>query len=291
MRRVLVGIEEDTPPEDLARALSGLKDLGVREVVLAHVKRPSPVPLLHKSDPTGDAGRLLARARMALEGEFQVELSLLMGTPAQELAQAAQDREAQLIVLPSFVGEPTREGLRASTAWEVVRRARLPVLMVPVPKEAEDAQTAELTSGRKLTWILHPSDLSAVSDRALPIVRELAVDGALPVTLLHVREDPGEGEPEGPNPKRRLQERVAELAESGVEEVQDAVEAGEPWKSILAAAARRKGCLTVMATQGLGFLPELVFGSQSRKVLRHAVTPLLLVPPGVDGRDSGAGRG
>jgi nucleotide-binding universal stress UspA family protein len=58
------------------------------------------------------------------------------------------------------------------------------------------------------------------------------------------------------------------------------VSVGEPWKQILRAAETHDADLIVMATQGLGGVRRLVFGSTAEHVLRAATVPVLVIPRG-----------
>jgi len=58
------------------------------------------------------------------------------------------------------------------------------------------------------------------------------------------------------------------------------VSVGEPWKQILRAADTHGADLIVMATQGLGGVRRLVFGSTTEHVLRATTVPVLVIPRG-----------
>jgi nucleotide-binding universal stress UspA family protein len=51
---------------------------------------------------------------------------------------------------------------------------------------------------------------------------------------------------------------------------------GEPWKTILRTALRRKCDLIVMASHGRGGIAGLLLGSESNKVLTHSRIPVLI---------------
>lgn len=273
-RRVLVGLDLTDGDEALIHSLLTLRAWGVEQLVLAHVARLSPAPLIHRSDATKGVGEKLARAHVRLAPRFRVELSMLSGDPAARLSEEAEARGADAIVLGSRKRSSIEEAFVGSTVAEVLHRTRLPVLVVPHAVE-EDRHL--LPAGpTDQSRILHPTDFSEPADRALRVVGDLAQALGLPVTLLHVveGEDP-RLEREG---RRRLSRLAASLEEAGVRQVEVSVTKGEPWGRILEHAGEGGGTLIVMGTRGRRVLPGIILGSQSRGVVGHSDCPVLLVP-------------
>lgn len=260
-----------------AAALPGLRAWGVESLILAHVSRESPVPRLHQVDQTEGVSSKLAQANAWLSPFFHIELCLRSGSAGACLADEAQERSADLIVLGVGARGRLQEALVGSTVLDVVRRSDIPVLLFP---------HAALRSrrGRPLvsphdTWILHPTDFSDASRRALDFARELALDKNLPITVLHVLN------PRDPDPEEEVRERLAELAArlaaDGVNRVETVLERGTAWERVLAVSTESDNTLVVMGTRGRGLLPGAILGSQSREVARRIAFPLLLVPNGV----------
>jgi nucleotide-binding universal stress UspA family protein len=282
MRRVLAGLDLTQSSDGFIDALSSLRGLGIEEIVLAHVThKPSPVPAIYSTDPTRGVGPELVRINRSLDGRFSVELSILSGDPAAELAKEAEVRRVDAIVLGSSARSRMEEIVAGRTVWDVVRRTHLPVLSIPLPPDEGGGPTTGPG------WILHATDFSECASTAFSVVSELAVGMGLPVRLLHVLDENRPGnEAEA---KRRLSALAEKLVEAGATQVQQVVKEGSPWEEILAAAGSEEGSLVVMGTHGRGFLPEVIPGSQSREVIRHGRCPVLLVPSG--GATSSSRRG
>lgn len=280
MRRVLVGLDVSDRGARLAGSLLGLRALGIREMVVTHVTRTSPSPVLFRKDPTRGVFGPLARAYAELAEAFSVELSVLSGAPALELVHEAELRGAEAIVIGTRTSAEPGEDRLGTTAWGVVQSSRLPVLLLPPQDDIagpEDDRPPLQTS-----HIVHPTDFSPTAYRSMRFARDLAAGADLPITLVHVLES-GHIEDHADQDEDSAGERLASLAErlkdGGLKEVEFHTVRGTVWKSILGAAEAVPGSLIVMGTRGRGFVSNLILGSQSREVVRHARNPLVLIPP------------
>lgn len=274
LRKAIVGLDLATKDGGLVAALPGLRAWGVETVILTHVSRESPVPLLHQVDQTEGVSGKLAQANAWLSPFFGVELCLRSGSAGACLAEEAGDRGANLIVLGVGARGRLQEAIVGSTVLEVVRRSDLPVLLFP-HAALRGRRGRPLVSPHD-TWILHPTDFSHASQRALDLARELALEKNLPITVLHVLDA------RDPTPEEEVRDRLGRLADeltsAGVTGVETVLERGTAWERVLAVSAESDHTLVVMGTRGRGLLPGAILGSQSREVARRIAFPLLLVP-------------
>ena len=135
--------------------------------------------------------------------------------------------------------------------------------------------------------ILFATDGSALAERVLLYVEHLARQERARVIVLHAYD---------PLPQYRVTERyqaladqllavaeeivddaVQQLRKAGVEAVPDVREGPAP-AAILEAARAYDVDLIVMGTRGLRNVNEVILGSVSHHVLRHAPCPVLVVP-------------
>jgi nucleotide-binding universal stress UspA family protein len=274
VRRLLVGLDLSEETDGLVDSLPALRAWGVEELVLTHVAAASPVPILHRNDPTRGVAGKLSEAQACLEPHFRVSLCLAQGNPGGCLAEEAQVRSADGIVLGMRERSLLADALVGPTVLEVARHSSRPILLFP-HASVESRRTRPILSPRSAR-VLHPVQLSGDESRANALVRDLAVEQSLPVSLLHVLD---EGDPKAEMEVVEKLERLAgELREAGVPEVEILVDHGEPWERILSRAGERSHTLVVMGTHARGPIPTLLLGSQSREVARRSRLPLLLVP-------------
>ncbi len=276
VRRLLVGLDLSDDTDGLLDSLPALRAWGVEELILTHVTSGSPVPILHRKDPTRGVGERLTEAEAWLEPYFRIGLCIAQGNPGGCLAEEARARRVDGIVLGMRERSPLAEVLIGPTVLEVARHWDRPILLFP-HASMESRRTRPILSPRSAR-LLCPVQLAGDERRSMAFVRELAVESSLPVTLLHVIEE-GDRE-EMTEVTRTLEAFALELRGAGVSEVDIHVDRGTPWERILARASETSHPLVVMGTHARGSVPTLLLGSQSREVARGSRFPLILVPRG-----------
>ena len=129
LRRVLIAMEGTASrPRRLKRALQLVDRLGL-DVTVVHVDDKDSIPsfsdqVQHEADAYADA--FLARYAAGLR---RAQLELRIGDPAEEILQAAESTDADIVATGWPAGAGAEHGL---IAREVLRRNRRPTLLVPV---------------------------------------------------------------------------------------------------------------------------------------------------------------
>ncbi len=276
--RVLVSMDLSPATEALVSALPGMRELGTDELHLVHVAKPLREPVSRSLRDIEDLrARLGGLADRLREYGFRVSVEVPTGSPADEVVKSAAYRETDVILVGTRSHTRIREAFVGSVAWEIVRRARRPVLLQRIEANRPDPEAALTSRGSGLPdHVVHPTDFSDVAGAAFPWLAGLARKGVGRFTLLHVVSADAAGN--SGEAQARLDELAAGLREEGASEVKAKVGVGHPHEEVLAAGGRSPDALVVMGTQGRGFLPEIVLGSVSRQVVRHASARILLVP-------------
>ncbi len=276
--KVLVSMDLSPATEALVSALPDMKELGTRELALVHVAKPLQDPVSESLRAVEELrGRLNGLAdRLRGEG-FEVTVDVPTGNPPVEVIKTAQTRNPDLVLVGSRSHARVREAFVGSVAWEVVRRARRPVLLQRIESNRPDPEAALETMGSGLPrHVVHPTDFSDMAFRSVPWLKQLAEQGVPRFTLIHVlTADTGDGRQEA---ERQLEEIADEVRKAGANEVRTLVRLGTPHEEVRSAGGKEHGALIVMGTHGRGFLPEMVLGSVSRQVVRHASARVLLIP-------------
>jgi nucleotide-binding universal stress UspA family protein len=138
-QRILVAIDDSEPAE---RALDAALDLtrGLHaRILLVHVVNPA-IPFLPGADELSPLDviadlrargeDLLLRTRMRSAGVEPIESALLEGHVAEEIVSASVEWEADLIVIGTHGRGRIGALLLGSTAQEVIRQARCPMMTV-----------------------------------------------------------------------------------------------------------------------------------------------------------------
>ncbi len=144
--------------------------------------------------------------------------------------------------------------------------------------------------------ILVPTDFSSLAKMATEVASDLAKKTNAEVVLLHVIEQPtsdsfnvsGEIDTNGnmeeklfmlqliQKTKAQLIKSVDAIAATGVK-IKSVVRIGNPFHGISTVIAEQKVDLIIMGTEGHSKLESMIIGSNTEKVIRHALCPVLTV--------------
>lgn len=271
--------------------LPDLKTAGLREVVLLSVIRSSDVPMPETVNRESleywrwSLGEKLNVAQMALEGKGLRALTRIeYGNPAVQIVRVAEEERVETIIMGAQGATAAQELLIGSTAYEVVRRATVPVLIqkFEVIRElghVKCRQVCEHTFKR----VLHPTDFSECADVAFQVVKRLKAAGTEEVIVLHVQDERVM--------KRRPAKQVAEfdLHDTGRLETlckalrlfglqaRPMLRHGIPFREALKAAEEVDAGLIVLGSHGRSAVREMLAGSTFENVVRLSRQPVLVV--------------
>jgi nucleotide-binding universal stress UspA family protein len=224
------------------------------------------------------------------KAEMQRVEAELMGLPCETsierggavwpvLSRVLKEGKVDLIVLGTHGRTGAQKLLLGSSAEEVFRRARVPVLTIgPAVKNGAH-------SGGKFRCVLFATDFNAVSGVAAPYAISLAQENQARLILLHVLPTPKLGK--GAKPRElsvaealhKLEKLVPPDAELWCR-LERTVEHGEPGREILATAKRCGADLIVLGVRGMDTLTSVATRMEraiAYDVVAHAPCPVLTV--------------
>jgi len=140
------------------------------------------------------------------------------------------------------------------------------------------------------TRILHPTDFSDVSKKALAYIKQLKEAGTKEVIVLHVMDERqieavvlyGRGtsrvfvDTMEQEARREVAEIEKELRHYGFV-VRSIIKTGIPLREILSVEGDEKVSLMVIGSHGKTNLKEMLMGSVSEKVIRRSKNPVLVI--------------
>jgi len=213
-----------------------------------------------------------------------VETHVADEDPVHAILDAAIRFKADLIVMSTHGRGGLGRMLYGSVADQILRRASVPVLVVP--SIVEHSWPAEGPH-----QILVPLDGSEFASEALQAAGLLTETRGSALTLLRVVQPvpyplygdgysyvPYDVDAEVNDARKYLEDQAARLRDGGQTVTID-VAVGEPARIIGEIARSRDVDLIVMATHGTGGLGRVILGSVATGTLRHTTAPLLLVRP------------
>lgn len=287
LNRVLVGTDLSEPSLAVLDYLPRLKEVGLEEVVLAHIVFTAGTMGVEQMLIDQAKEVIAEQARCLREAELEVKTVVQMGVAAPRLAHLAEEYEASAIVVGSHGHSMLKRMLLGSVAMSLLHHATVPVLIVRMDlRDTDDGVACRVPEEVPETHLLFPTDFSDAADEAFQWLKEFAAETDARVTLLHAQDirafdhEIEELEEFNEEDRERLAALADELRAAGVSEVVGAVERGSPAEMITSRAAEDGASMVVMATRGRGALQELVLGSVALRVARTSPVPVMMIPKG-----------
>jgi nucleotide-binding universal stress UspA family protein len=146
-REVLCAIESSSGSRQAVRAALGLTRGSGGRMTLLHVLPKILTLREYKEEGAAESARLRRLAPARAASGPRVRPMVVSGLPHRRILQAASDADADLIVMAKSMRGGLEEALLGSTTRAVLRRAKCPVLLVPMP-EAPDAGKRKARAAR-----------------------------------------------------------------------------------------------------------------------------------------------
>lgn len=272
--------------------LPELQPAGARDVILLYVIRESDVPLPETINRESlervrwSAEELLNIAKMALEGKgMRAWTRIEYGSPAARIAEVAQEENVNIIVLGAQGSSLLAEVLLGSVAVEVLRRSRVPVLLLKFEVIRELGRVECRRVCKELfRKVLIPTDFSDCAQNALQLVKRLKSAGTQEVIVLHVQDEramrhrsPEQLAQFDQEDRERLERIERDLLLYGLP-ARTILRHGIPFREVMRLVEEENPGLIVMGTHGRGAVQEMLLGSTLESVARVCRHPVLAVP-------------
>ncbi len=272
--------------------LPELKSAGAQEVILLYVIRESDVPLPETVNRESlervrwSAEELLNIAEMALKGKgLRTRTRIEYGSPAARIVEVAQEENVDVIVLGAQGSSLLAEVLLGSVAAEVLRRSRVPVLLLKfeVIRELGRVECRRICQGL-FRRVLFPTDFSDCVLGAFQLVKNLKSAGTQEVIVLHVQDErfmrhrsPEQLAQFDQEDRERLERIERDLFLYGLP-ARTILRHGIPFREVMRVVEEENPDLIVMGTHGRGAVQEILLGSTLERVVRVCRHPVLAVP-------------
>jgi nucleotide-binding universal stress UspA family protein len=254
------------------------------EAVQAHTL-PGVDPSEAQIEVTSGAEAYLKHAsgRLSADG-IVTETHVYYNDPVHAILDAATRQRADLIVMSTHGRGGLSRMLYGSVADQILRRATIPVLLVPSivehawPADGPLSLLVPLDGSELATEALHSADLLTEAFGARLTLLRVVQSVPYPLYGDGYAYVPYDEDAEVADARRYLDDQAARLTEAGVR-VRTNVAVGDPARVIGEVAREQDVDVVVMATHGHGGLSRVILGSVATATLRHTTAPLLLVRP------------
>jgi nucleotide-binding universal stress UspA family protein len=248
-------------------------------LVVLYAEAFEPPPYF-TSDQQMDLLRSLARSRRAAETHllryvsailgagFPVESLIVEGLPVPAILKAAQDRNADWIVMGTHGRSGWSRVRLGSVTERVLEETDRPVLTVRVKRESAEPTPVSLRQ------VLCPVNYTAVALQALHQAVAIVQSFSANLLVIHVLESLGEESEE--SEMDRLCSWIPEDVRSRCQ-LKEMIRLGNVAEQILELAASTNCDMIVLGAQHKRFFDTTVIGSTTTRVTRHAPCPVLTV--------------
>jgi len=283
VKTILVATDLSPRADRAIRRGAALARAAGAELVLLHVLDDDRPLAIIQAERSAADHHLADQARTIAASEGIVCRSrLIVGETLVEIAQAARDVRAELLLVGPHRRSPLKDVFVGTTAERTIRTSPVPVLMV---------NGEESVAYRRILVAVDLSDASAAAIRALA---KLRLASGAELVVLHAFEAVDTSPLQRPSiPADEIERRLPTMRDEADRALAGFL-AGLPIQptrrmtqlvdtdvadTIHGVAAECRADLIVVGTHGGSELATILFGSTARAVLRSATIDVLAVPP------------
>ncbi|MEJ5315696.1 MAG: universal stress protein [Tenuifilum sp.] len=305
-KHAILGTDLSKASSTLIESSDEFSRIGIEKITLIHVIDLRNTKLLG-SFTLETIEESLTNQKTILEGKgFDVNAEIIYGIPSIEIEKKRKEVSADLIIVGSN-GSNWSGTVLGENASEILHNIKSPVLLIVLKQTKSLDEILSNTSFFKFEqlvkhwqtfepdWelycknitehVLFPTDFSNFSEHAFECLMEQPFK-INRLTLMHVQDEVKIG----PHLESKLGEfnkidgeRLHRLSQAFKQkhpetEVSIKLVYGKLKNEIVKAIQTDKVTLTVMGSQGRGYLSEIFLGSVSHHVARHADSHVLLIP-------------
>ncbi|MFA5866773.1 MAG: universal stress protein [Actinomycetota bacterium] len=261
--------------------LVGMKALGVEEVIQTYILEAGeeyPITLARKKRTLA---MLKDREHLFKDHGLDIKSRVELGTPYREILKMADTENVSMIVIGCHGKGLFDEVIIGSVSDRVTREAKVPVLLVKF-KILQDSNGTRLEqrSAGMFKKILYPTDSSPCSMSVMQYVRELKKVGCDEVIIANVVDPSTMRVKNVPNAVREMEKKLSfeknVFLEQGIS-AKVAVPVGRPVDELLRLAKEERVSLIVIGSTGKGYFKQMLLGSVSENMVRHAKCPVMVV--------------
>lgn len=271
-RKLLIPV--DLSPQSLMMVdiALGMREYGVFDLVVYSAVQSGPA----HEEMLEIVGKKLTAAGMKHELVVQTSKD-----PAKSILKVSGSRGIAMVAMAASGKGRMKEFFVGSTSLDVIRGAKVPVLLGKFPMSADtDPEGYCRNCPRLLERVLVTLDLSKVSRHMQPYVQGMIDAGAKNITLFHVvqaRRYKMDDDERFKEVRVKLEEFRDHLVIKNCN-VDIHMHFGTTTYNILEAAREIDATLIMLGTTGKSYLRGTTLGSTSEEVVKGSSRPVLLIP-------------
>lgn len=199
-------------------------------------------------------------------------LAFTTGNIPLAIDEAASATWADMIACATHSPGPVESVLRGSVAWRVLAHSPVPVLL----RHPDSGQERTIALGQR--HIMVPLDMSGFGELALPLVRDLAREWQVPVSLTHVIHERRSGTRTVQYEAESAETYLSRMSAGFAGPVHNKVLRGPTVEALVEFARSAHITDLVMASHGHTGVTRTVVGSVAYELIHRLTLPVLVVP-------------
>jgi len=294
-RHAAVALDLSEASDLIVECVSSFHNLGTEKITLVTV---IPVPFQKEGselDTSDEQEKLEMYQKKLEEAGFDVDIHIRSGLhyyPPTEILAAADEAEADFVVISNRGQSKVIELLSGSTSSELLQRSTLPVYLINLEvekdKDKADGRTLLLPQpcSESTRHVLYATDFSDSAYRTYKVLRDMEGAGIVDkISMIHVQghhaiaiKDPVSRDRLTEQNREQLDRIRNKLSSRTREDADLIITFGTPAKEIVNAANENVATMIMMGSQGTGYVQDIFLGSVSSKVTRLSNVPVVLIP-------------
>lgn len=275
-RKVMLATDLSPAYDDLIECIIDLKEIGTEELLLVWVVDIEFAGMSAPRYKEEHLVKLEEKVKDLKDMGITVSLEVPIGIPSHEICRLAEEKEVDLIVIGSRGERKIKQMFLGSTASNVIRISRKPVLLERLTSKGEGV---EAVCHRKFRSLLLATDFSDEVVDAERTAMRLA-SKAEKVVIVSVAETFCEIDKKTPAVAKEVEklETIEHSFNKVCQSVTVRLEEGIASENINRIASEEDVSLIIIGKKGRGGFKEMLLGSTADSVARRSNKPVLVVP-------------
>jgi len=300
-KKLLFPIDFSLHSNTMLECIPNLEKAGMEEIILVHVIDPT------EAAQWANVQEAITERKREAEKKLKGSISKIIppharikaramtavGLPYQVILKIAEEQNISLIVMGSHGHSFLECAVLGSVTYNVMRQARIPVLIAKLQFIEEKGEKKPVCMGMKNIFrkILYPTDFSDNSKSALQLITQLEKTGIEEVVIVHIQDTRSLF----PHLKHKMAE-FNEIDSERLEKIRKELEhvgyrvktllkEGVPFVEINRIAEEEDVSMIILSSQGKSAVKEALMGSVSESIARKHIRPVMIIPKNWGGRD------
>lgn len=287
MKKAILATDLSKAAEVLLQCTNQYKALGIEHITVFHALGISYMNFSGYTFLDHTRARLEQVKKQLEQLGFNVDIVIKEGLPYYELVDFGKEKPDHLIILANRGMGFMKDVLLGSTADQVIRRSKNPLLLVKCDEVVNDKNTIEphFTCPLSYDRLLFATDFSDWSEEAYLFLKENLLETSKKIIIAHIiHSDKVEelGEQEIEKLKHIKQERLNRLKndipnQNGLE-ISTELRIGLPINELTKIIQENEINLVLTGSHGTGFIHEHIHGSVTRGLIESSKVNHLVIP-------------